>query len=179
MSQAAATVEQAAPAASTTSTTPDRYDLHGKRISISYIPEAVIGPIPTDGPVRFVYQDDVQTLKFTADDIRAVDVPDLGTVVSVNIGKTIDTGPVGGRVHLRQPAPPSQRMTSEEVPGLGGLSGAAKRWCPRPGTRVSRPSVGMSDRISEQLLFGTIQPPGQIARRNNVHNASCETTPAV
>jgi len=37
----------------------------------------------------------------------------------------------------------------------------------------------MSDRISEQLLFGTIQPPGQIARRNNVHNASCETTPAV
>ena len=90
MSQATATVQQPAPADHTT--TPDRYDLHGKRISISYIPDVVIGPIPTDGPVRFFYQDDRQTLKFTRDEIRAVDVPDLGTFVSVTIGKAIDTG---------------------------------------------------------------------------------------
>lgn len=88
----AAAVEQSAPAAGSSTTTPDRYDLHGKQISISYIPEAVIGPVPTDGPVRFVYQDDLQTLKFIGADIRTVDVPDLGTVVSVTIGKTIDTG---------------------------------------------------------------------------------------
>jgi hypothetical protein len=91
MSQAAA-VEQSAPTANSSATTPDRYDLHGKRISISYIPDVVIGPISTDGPVRFVYQDDVQTLKFTGDDIRTNDVPDLGTVVSVTIGKTFDMG---------------------------------------------------------------------------------------
>ena len=93
MSQPASTVDQPAPVGnSSTTTTPDRYDLHGKRISISYIPEAVIGPVTTDDPVRFVYQDDLQTLKFTGDAIRTVDVPDLGTVVSVTIGKTIDSG---------------------------------------------------------------------------------------
>lgn len=72
--------------------TPNQYHLHGHGISVSYFPEGV-GPILKDrGSLRFTYQDSFRALSFYGDEVRTVNVPDLGTIVSVTIVQTVDTG---------------------------------------------------------------------------------------
>lgn len=70
--------------------TPNHFQLSGDGISISYTPGA--GPVTTHGPGIFTYQDAHRALTFHGDEIRRVDVPDLGTVVSVTLFLTVDTG---------------------------------------------------------------------------------------
>ena len=71
-------------------TRPNQYHLHGSGISVSYYPNGT-GPPTQQGPIRFTYQDAVRALVFR-DDVRVVDVPDVGSIVSVTIVPTIDIG---------------------------------------------------------------------------------------
>jgi len=71
---------------------PNQYHLHGGGISVSYYPQGE-GPVfQNRGRLRLVYQDVHQSRAFFDDDVRTVDVPDLGTVVSVTLILTVDTG---------------------------------------------------------------------------------------
>jgi len=80
-----ATTEQA-------TTAPNQYHLQGGCISVSYFPEGSGPPIKDRGRLRFTYQDSSRSLAFYGNEVRTVDVPDLGTVVSVTIVQTIDIG---------------------------------------------------------------------------------------
>ena len=64
---------------------PNLWTLTGDGIYVRYSTIPLLGP--AGGP-HFIYQ----TLKFGAEDIRTVNVPDIGTLVSVTINMTIDTG---------------------------------------------------------------------------------------
>jgi hypothetical protein len=72
-------------------TTPNQYHLHGGGIAVSYFPEG-FGPIPAGPRARLIYQDPHRSLSFTGQDVRTVEVPDLGTVVSVTLVRTVDVG---------------------------------------------------------------------------------------
>jgi hypothetical protein len=72
--------------------TPNQYHLNGGGISVSYYPGGSGPIIKGRGRLRFTYQDSFQALSFYDHDVRTVHVPDLGTVVSVKIFQTIDTG---------------------------------------------------------------------------------------
>jgi hypothetical protein len=66
--------------------TPDVYELHGGGISVTYHP-VFVGAVPA-----LTYQDPHRTLHFRGDQIRRVEVPDIGTVISVTLVMTVDTG---------------------------------------------------------------------------------------
>jgi hypothetical protein len=70
---------------------PNQYVLAGDGISVSYFPEG-FGPILKDGPDRLFYQDANRHLVFNGSEIRKVEVPDLGTILSVTIVQTVDVG---------------------------------------------------------------------------------------
>jgi hypothetical protein len=72
--------------------TPNQYHLHGGDISVSYYPEGAGPVIEGRGRLRFSYHDLFRSLSFFGDEVRTVDVSDLGTVVSVTIFRTVDTG---------------------------------------------------------------------------------------
>jgi hypothetical protein len=65
---------------------PDHYTLHGHGIAVTYL------PVGAGGLPHFSYQDAHRSLNFTGTQIRTVDVPDLGTVVSVTLALTVDAG---------------------------------------------------------------------------------------
>ena len=69
-----------------TFTSPNHYQLAGGGISITYL------PVGAGGLAHFQYQDSQRNLSFTGNQIRKVDVPDLGTVVSVTLILTVDSG---------------------------------------------------------------------------------------
>jgi hypothetical protein len=64
---------------------PNFYVLSGKHIHITYSTTSI------DGKPRFDYQDQHQTLNFSGDEIRSVQT-EVGTLVSVTIRLTVDTG---------------------------------------------------------------------------------------
>lgn len=70
---------------------PNQFHLQGGGISVSYFPEGS-GPLSPDGAIQVVYQDATRSLRFAAGDVRVVAVPDLGTIVSVTLVRTIDVG---------------------------------------------------------------------------------------
>jgi hypothetical protein len=73
-------------------TSPNQYHLHGGGISVAYYPDG-FGPAREGrGLLHLVYQDAFRSLAFYGDEVRSVEVPDLGTVVSVTIAETVDTG---------------------------------------------------------------------------------------
>jgi hypothetical protein len=73
-------------------TNPNQYHVHGGGISVAYYPDG-FGPILEGrGPLHLVYQDAFRSLAFYGDEVRTVGVSDLGTVVSVTIVQTVDTG---------------------------------------------------------------------------------------
>jgi|SRR3954454_3617675 hypothetical protein len=65
--------------------TPNLYQLSGQHLNITYSTSGI------DGKPHFSYQDLHQTLSFTGDQIRSV-VTEVGTLVSVTIRMTVDTG---------------------------------------------------------------------------------------
>ena len=73
-------------------TSPNQYHVRGGGISVAYYPDG-FGPIREDrGPLHLVYQDAFRSLAFYGEEARIVEVADLGTVVSVTIVETVDTG---------------------------------------------------------------------------------------
>jgi hypothetical protein len=76
--QASQPINQAAQA-------PNLYQLSGKHLNITYSTSGI------DGKPHFSYQDLQQTLSFTGDQIRSVET-EIGTLVSVTIRMTVDTG---------------------------------------------------------------------------------------
>jgi len=73
-------------------TSPNQYHLNGGGVSVSYYPDGFGPPIEGRGSLRLVYQDVHQSRSFYDNDVRTVTVPDLGTVVSVTLVMTVDTG---------------------------------------------------------------------------------------
>jgi hypothetical protein len=78
--------QPAAQSALTTFAAPDHYTLHGGGITVTYLPTGA------GGMAHLTYQDPIRSLSFTGQQIRSVDVPDLGTIVSVTIVLTVDSG---------------------------------------------------------------------------------------
>lgn len=64
---------------------PNLYSLSGKDIHVTYSTSGI------DGKPHFTYQDHQQTLNFSGDQIRSVET-EVGTLVSVTIRLTVDTG---------------------------------------------------------------------------------------
>ncbi len=69
---------------------PNYYQLEGDGIRIKYSPDA--GPVTPSGKGYFSYQDKLRALTFHGDQIRRVETPDLGTIVTVTLLRTVDTG---------------------------------------------------------------------------------------
>ncbi len=65
--------------------TPNFYQLHGHHLNVTYSTSGL------GGKPSFEYQDAQQTLSFQGDAIHTVEA-EMGTLVSVTIHKTIDTG---------------------------------------------------------------------------------------
>jgi hypothetical protein len=92
---------------------PNLWVLSGDGILIRYSIEPIIF-----GGTHFSYQDGQQpTLTFGINDIRTVSVPDIGTLVSVSIIRTIDTGSTSftvllPRVNIVQQGPISSASVS-------------------------------------------------------------------
>jgi hypothetical protein len=67
-------------------TWPNHYQLSGGGISVTYLPTGA------GGVAHLQYQDSQRTLTFSGDQIRVVEVPDIGSIVSVTLTITVDTG---------------------------------------------------------------------------------------
>src|SRR4051812_47985458 len=65
--------------------TPDLFQLTGSHIHITYTTSSI------DGTPTMTYQDPYKGMSFSADEIRTVEC-DLGTLVSVTLRMTVDTG---------------------------------------------------------------------------------------
>ena len=84
---------------------PNLWILQGGGIHISY---------SSAGP-NFFYQDATRTLDFTGQQVRVVQVPDLGTLVSVTIFLTVDSGSSTFTVLLPRVGLPAQPISSAPV----------------------------------------------------------------
>ena len=62
------------------------FSLSGSNIHVDYSPTSI------NGQPRLSYHDPVRNLSFAGSDIRTVDVPDIGTIVSVTLTITVDVG---------------------------------------------------------------------------------------
>lgn len=74
---------------------PNLYQLAGSGIHVTFRTQGFRAPF-------FTYQDDQRSLSFSGDEVRIVDVPDLGTVVSVTLMLTVDSGSTTFSVLLPQ-----------------------------------------------------------------------------
>jgi hypothetical protein len=88
---------------------PDLYELHGGGISVTYHP-LFVGGVPA-----LTYQDAHRTLHFRGDQIRKVEVPDLGTVISVTLVMTVDTGSTTFSLLLPRVSLPGQTGASTHI----------------------------------------------------------------
>jgi len=61
-------------------------------MSVAYYPDGSGPVIEGRGPLHLVYQDASRSLAFYGEEVRTVEVPDLGNLVSVTIVETEDTG---------------------------------------------------------------------------------------
>ncbi len=71
---------------------PNQYYLHGGGTYISYYSEGFGPLIEGRGRIRLVYQDAYLSQAFYTDEVRTVQVDDLGTVVSVTLVMAVDIG---------------------------------------------------------------------------------------
>jgi len=74
---------RAAPLASQQANT---FSLSGGYIHVDFSTTSI------NGQPRLIYQDPVRNLSFAGSDIRRVDVPDIGSIVSVTLDITVDVG---------------------------------------------------------------------------------------
>jgi|HubBroStandDraft_6_1064221.scaffolds.fasta_scaffold303120_2 hypothetical protein len=92
---------------------PDLYDLAGGGITVTYHPVGV-GGVPT-----LTYQDHHRSASFRGDQIRSVEVPDLGTVISVTLVMTVDAGSTTFSVVLPDVNLPNQIGSSASISAPG------------------------------------------------------------
>ena len=90
-------------------TAPNHYQLSCGGISITYL------PVGAGGLAHLQYQDAQRTLNFTGDQIRRVDVPDLGSIVSVTLTMTVDTGSTTFSVLIPQTTLPNTTGSSAHI----------------------------------------------------------------
>ena len=64
----------------------NNFSLSGSYIHVDYSATSI------NGQPRLTYQDPVRNLSFAGSDIRRVDVPDIGSIVSVTLNITVDVG---------------------------------------------------------------------------------------
>jgi hypothetical protein len=76
-----------APAIATLPTQPaNQFSLSGGGLHVDYASTSL------DGQPRLTFHDHVRTLNFSGTEIRSVELPDLGTIVSVTLSITVDVG---------------------------------------------------------------------------------------
>jgi hypothetical protein len=71
---------------------PNQYHLHGDGIAVTYYPGGDGPIIQGRGRLVLSYQDAFQSRGFDTDDVRVVEVDDLGSIVSVTLVLTVDVG---------------------------------------------------------------------------------------
>jgi hypothetical protein len=170
---------------------PDLYQLSGGGISVTYC------PIHAGGLSHFTYHDPRQTQNFIGNQIRTVEVPDLGTVVSVTLAITVDSGSTTFSVLLPTVNLPNQPGASvfirtagittlhrlSIVPGLNfgqqeiytvtPLTGTASLVLTSfyPGTVVTE--------VAPEVRPGTIHEAAPAARSGTIHEAAPAARPEV
>jgi hypothetical protein len=89
------TTSETAPAAPVAANaiqgSPNQYHLSGHGVRVSYYPGGA-GPLTADGPIMLTYQDALRTLVFRGEQAHVVEVPELGTTVTVTLHLTVDAG---------------------------------------------------------------------------------------
>jgi hypothetical protein len=128
----------APPQALPTFAKPNFYQLSGDGIDVTFVPSGA------GGVAHFSYQDAQRSLQFSGDQIRKVDVPDLGTVVSVTLVLTPDSGSTTFSVLIPQVNLDNQRGSAAPVETDGitthhrfslvpqSLRGQLERYCVTP-----------------------------------------------
>jgi hypothetical protein len=99
----------AAPQALPTFAKPNLYELSGHGIDVTFL------PVGAGGLAHFSYQDAHRSLQFSGDQIRTVAVADLGTIVSVTLVLTPDSGSTTFSVLLPDVNLDNQRGSSAPV----------------------------------------------------------------
>lgn len=109
-----------APTAAASVKSPNQYQLSGEGISVAYFPDG-FGPVLAgpDGPVCMTYQDSAHKLAFRRAEINEVDVPDMGTVLSVVLDRSVDLGDTTFSLLLPSIELPDQLGASTRVEALG------------------------------------------------------------
>jgi hypothetical protein len=97
------------PQAIPTFARPNLFELSGGGIDVTFLPSGA------GGVAHFSYQDAHRSLQFSGDQIRSVDVPDLGTVVSVTLVLTPDSGSTTFSVLIPQVNLDNQHGSSASV----------------------------------------------------------------
>jgi hypothetical protein len=112
------TTLETAPAAhvvqDASSGSPNQYHLSGHGVHVSYYPGGA-GPLTAEGPVILTYQDAHQTLVFRGEQAQVVEVPDLGTTVTVILHRTIDAGSVSATLLIPTVILPASGSTTVQV----------------------------------------------------------------
>ena len=101
------TTTAAADRTSTQVITANLFQLSGGGLHVTYL--------NASGVSQLTYQDANRTLHFPAADIRKVDVPDLGTIVSVTLLLTVDSGSTTFSLLIPQVNLPNQPRASAPV----------------------------------------------------------------
>ena len=98
---------------------PNQYHLHGHGhgVSIDYYPDGS-GPVQQNGRLRLSYRDASRTLSFYGDQVRVAQVPDIGTIVSVTIVSSVDTGSTDFSLVVPEVAP-ALAVSSVEIETFG------------------------------------------------------------
>src|SRR5690242_15880349 len=93
---------------------PNLYQLSGKHLNITYSTSGI------DGKPHFSYQDLQQTLNFTGDQIRSVET-EIGTLVTVTIRMTVDTGGTSFSLLLPRVNIPGEQSVPVQTIGITTL----------------------------------------------------------
>ena len=125
---------------------PILFALTGSGVHLTYSSTSI------SGKPQLTYQDSGQTRQFSGDEIRRLDHPDLGTLVSVSLVKTVDAGStsltvVVPRVALpgRTPRPPAHDRGARAAP-------AHRRHPPGGSTRLLPGAETARDSLAGRLL---------------------------
>jgi hypothetical protein len=94
--------------------TPNLYQLSGEHLAVTYSTSGL------DGKPHFTYQDQQQTLNFSGNQIRSVE-SDVGTLVSVTIRLTVDSGGVSFSVLLPRVNLPGEQSVPISTDGITTL----------------------------------------------------------
>jgi hypothetical protein len=100
--------EHADPSRDSAFASPNLYQLAGSGIHVTFRTQGFRAPF-------FTYQDDQRSLSFSGEQVRLVHVPDLGTVVSVTLMLTVDSGSTTFSLVLPRVNLPTQLRASEPV----------------------------------------------------------------